>query len=90
MRDWLVAGAHDHDPDPLRLVTHDPERARHMVMLEFGSRDDFNDPGPVPYRRLFGRASSARSCSSLVAPAAATLHAEGQISLSAAVVSARV
>ena len=31
---------------------HDPQRANHLLMLEFGDRDDFDDP-KLEYRRLF-------------------------------------
>ena len=31
---------------------HDPRRANHLLMLEFGDRDDFDDP-KLEYRRLF-------------------------------------
>ena len=31
---------------------HDPQRANHLLMLEFGDRDDFDDP-KLEHRRLF-------------------------------------
>jgi aquaporin Z len=34
------------------LETHDPARAQHLILLEFGSRRDFQDPR-LEYRRLF-------------------------------------
>jgi aquaporin Z len=41
------------DPAPGALTARDPERAQHLTMLEFGSREDFADPS-LGYRRLFG------------------------------------
>jgi aquaporin Z len=79
-----VAGALDPDAGRASLVTHDPERARHIVMLEFGSRADFNDPA-LSYRRLFGELLGTFMLV-LVAAGGGALHAKGQISLSAAVV----
>jgi aquaporin Z len=63
---------------------HDTARARHMLMLEFGSRDDFNDPA-LSYRRLFAELLGTFMLV-LVAAGGGALHAKGQISLSAAVV----
>jgi hypothetical protein len=34
------------------LSNHDVPRARHLLMLEFGSRTEFDDP-KLEYRRLF-------------------------------------
>jgi aquaporin Z len=73
-----------HTPAPGPLSEHDAERARHMMMLEFGSRDDFADPS-LAYRRLFGELLGTFMLV-LVAAGGGVLHAEGQISLSAAVV----
>lgn len=53
-------------------------------MLEFGSRQDFNDPS-LAYRRLFSELLGTFMLV-LVAAGGAILHAKGQISLSAAVV----
>ncbi len=53
-------------------------------MLEFGSREDFNDPGLV-YRRWFAEALGTFMLV-VVAAGGGILHAKGQISLSAAVV----
>src|SRR5450631_4772976 len=66
------------------LVVHDPQRANHMLMLEFGDRQDFDDP-KLEYRRLF---SELLGTFFLVFAAAGggILHAQGQISLTAAVV----
>jgi aquaporin Z len=74
----------DTDPGRTPLVARDPERARHLAMLEFGSRDDFNDPALAP-RRLFGELLGTFMLV-LVAAGGGMLHAQGQISLSAAVV----
>jgi aquaporin Z len=73
-----------HDPLPGALSAHDPERARSLVKLEFGSRDDFNDPS-LGYRRLFGELLGTFMLV-LVAAGGGVLYAKGQISLSAAVV----
>jgi aquaporin Z len=72
------------DPAPGTLSAHDPERARRLVKLEFGSRDDFNDPS-LGYRRLFGELLGTFMLV-LVAAGGGVLYAKGQISLSAAVV----
>jgi aquaporin Z len=66
------------------LVAHDPQRARHMWMLEFGSRAEFDDPS-FEYRRLFAELLGTFMLV-LVAAGGGVLHAKGQISLSAAVV----
>ncbi|MFZ0087920.1 MAG: aquaporin [Solirubrobacteraceae bacterium] len=63
---------------------HDAERAQHLLKLEFGSRDEFNDP-TLAYRRLFGELLGTFLLV-LVAAGGGLLHAKGQISLSAAVV----
>jgi aquaporin Z len=73
-----------HDPVPGALSAHDSERAQRLVKLEFGSRDDFNDPS-LAYRRLFGELLGTFMLV-LVAAGGGVLHAKGQISLSAAVV----
>jgi aquaporin Z len=73
-----------HDPAPGTLSAHDPERARRLVRLEFGSRDDFDDPS-LAYRRLFGELLGTFMLV-LVAAGGGVLYAKGQISLSAAVV----
>ena len=71
-------------PAPGSLPGHDPERARHLMMLEFGSRNEFNDPS-LDYRRLFAELLGTFMLV-LVAAGGGLLHAKGQISLSAAVV----
>jgi aquaporin Z len=55
-----------------------------MLMLEFGSRDDFDDP-TLEYRRLFSEVLGTFMLV-LVAAGGGILHGKGQISLSAAVV----
>ena len=72
------------DPAPGTLTAHDPQRARHLLMLEFGSRAEFDDPS-LAYRRLFGELLGTFMLV-LVAAGGGVLHAKGQISLAAAVV----
>jgi hypothetical protein len=72
------------DRDSASLQARDPERARHLLMLEFGSRSEFDDPR-LEYRRLFSELLGTFFLV-LVAAGGGVLHAEGQISLSAAVV----
>lgn len=69
---------------PRGLSEHDLPRANHMLMLEFGSRDDFDDPR-LEYRRLFSEVLGTFMLV-LVAAGGGILHGKGQISLSAAVV----
>lgn len=66
------------------LAAHDEARARHLWMLEFGSRTDFDDPS-LAYRRLFAELLGTFMLV-LVAAGGGVLHAKGEISLSAAVV----
>ena len=66
------------------VVVHDPQRANHMLMLEFGDRKDFDDP-KLEYRRLFSELLGTFFLV-LVAAGGGILHGEGQISLAAAVV----
>ncbi len=72
------------DRQPTALAAHDPQRARHLSMLEFGSRAEFDDPS-FAYRRLFGELLGTFMLV-LVAAGGGVLHAKGQIGLSAAVV----
>jgi aquaporin Z len=81
-RAGLVTGIHDREPSA--LAAHDAQRARHLWMLEFGSRNEFNDPR-LAYRRLFAELLGTFMLA-LVAAGGGLLHARGQISLSAAVV----
>jgi aquaporin Z len=66
------------------LAAHDAERLRHRLMLEFGSRGDFDDPR-LEYRRLFAELLGTFMLT-LVAAGGALLHAKAEITLSAAVV----
>ena len=70
--------------DAPTLGVHDPQRANHLLMLEFGDRDDFDDP-KLEYRRLFSELLGTFMLV-LVAAGGGILHAKGQISLAAAVV----
>jgi aquaporin Z len=67
------------------LAAHDERRARHLWMLEFGSRAEFSDPS-LEYRRLFAELLGTFMLV-VVAAGGGILHAKGQISLAAAVVS---
>ena len=40
------------DQQPTPVAIHDLPRAQRLLMLEFGSRDEFEDPR-LEYRRLF-------------------------------------
>src|SRR3954452_1102091 len=66
------------------LTVHDPQRAHHLLTLEFGDRDQFDDP-KLEYRRLFSELLGTFFLV-LVAAGGGILHAQGQISLTAAVV----
>jgi aquaporin Z len=70
--------------EPAALAPHDVQRAQHLLKLEFGSRQEFNDPR-FAYRRLFAELLGTFLLV-LVAAGGGLLHAKGQISLSAAVV----
>ncbi|MEO6858460.1 MAG: aquaporin [Solirubrobacteraceae bacterium] len=70
--------------DRAALQGHDPERARHLLKLEFGSRSEFDDPR-FAYRRLFSELVGTFFLV-LVAAGGGLLHAQGKIALSAAVV----
>jgi aquaporin Z len=72
------------DRERASLAAHDAQRARHLWMLEFGSRSEFDDPA-LGYRRLFAELLGTFMLV-LVAAGGGILHAKGQISLSAAVV----
>jgi aquaporin Z len=65
-------------------VVRDAPRANHMLMLEFGDRQDFDDP-KLEYRRLFSELLGTFFLV-LVAAGGGILHGQGQISLAAAVV----
>ena len=66
------------------LSNHDMPRARHLLMLEFGDRKEFDDP-KLEYRRLFSELLGTFLLV-LVAAGGGILHGKGQISLAAAVV----
>ena len=66
------------------IAIRDPERAHHLLMLEFGDRKDFDDP-KLEYRRLFSELMGTFLLV-LVAAGGGILHPKGQISLAAAVV----
>ncbi len=74
----------DPDRERVALGAHDPQRARRLLMLQFGSRQEFDDPR-LEYRRLFSELLGTFMLV-LVAAGGGLLHARGQISLSAAVV----
>ena len=64
--------------------THDAQRADHLLMMEFEDRAQFGDP-KLEYRRLFSELLGT-FMPVLVAAGGGLLHAQGQISLAAAVV----
>ena len=66
------------------LSDHDVPRVHRLLMLEFGSRTDFDDP-KLEYRRLFSELLGTFMLV-LVAAGGGILHGQGQISLAAAVV----
>jgi aquaporin Z len=70
--------------EPANVTLQDPQRAHHLLMLEFGSRTEFDDP-QLEYRRLFSELLGTFMLV-LVAAGGGILHARGQISLTAAVV----
>jgi aquaporin Z len=66
------------------LSDHDQARALRLLTLEFGRREDFDDPR-LAYRRLFSEVLGTFLLL-LAAAGGGILHAKGQISLAAAVV----
>jgi aquaporin Z len=72
------------DRVPAELGARDQQRLRHRLLLEFGSRDDWEDPR-YGYRRLFAEVLGTFLLV-LAAAGGGLLHGKGQISLSAAVV----
>src|SRR5947209_19963249 len=66
------------------MPLHDLDRARHLLTLEFGSRAEFDD-AELEYRRLFSEVLGTFMLV-LAAAGGGLLHAQGQISLAAAVV----
>ena len=75
------AGAHK--VDPAEMAPAFP-RTHHALWLEFGNRQDFDDPSQE-WRRLFSELLGTFALV-LVAAGGGLLHAKGQISLAAAVV----
>jgi aquaporin Z len=71
-------------PPQITLGEHDVARAHRILMLEFGSRADFDNP-QLQYRRLFSETLGTFMLV-LAAAGGGLLHAQGQISLAAAVV----
>jgi aquaporin Z len=78
-----VSGATVQQVDPASLGTAFP-RTHHILTLEFGDRQDFDDPRRE-WRRLFSELLGTFALV-LVAAGGGILHAKGQISLAAAVV----
>jgi aquaporin Z len=72
------------DPEQAPPVIHDVPRAQRILTLEFGSREDFEDP-KLEYSRLFSELLGTFMLV-LVAAGGGLLHAKGEISLAAAVV----
>src|SRR5438552_15626270 len=66
------------------LTLHDVRRARRLLMLEFGTRSEFDDPR-LEYRRLFSELLGTFMLV-LVAAGGGILVGKAQISLAAAVV----
>jgi len=77
-----VSGAAGQKADPARLGTAFA-RTDHVLWLEFGNRQDFDDPRKE-WRRLFSELLGTFALV-LVAAGGGILHAKGQISLAAAV-----
>ena len=73
----------DQKTDPAELGPAFP-RTHHVLLLEFGNREDFDDPRKE-WRRLFSELLGTFALV-LVAAGGGILHAKGQISLAAAVV----
>lgn len=80
--DPITVATTDHEQPPLAM--HDLPRARRLLMLEFGSREEFEDPS-LEYRRLFSELLGTFMLV-LAAAGGGLLHGKGQISLAAAVV----
>src|ERR1039457_447581 len=78
-----VSDARTQKVDPAELEPAFP-RTHHVLWLEFGDRQDFDDPRKE-WRRLFSELLGTFALG-LVAAGGGVLHAKGQISLAAAVV----
>jgi len=72
------------DQQPIAISERDQQRAQHRIALEFGSREEFEDPR-FGYRRLFAEVLGTFLLV-LAAAGGSMLHARGRVSLSAAVV----
>ena len=72
------------DHEQTILAVHDPQREQRRWLLTFGSRREFEDPS-LEYRRLFSELLGTFMLV-LVAAGGGIMHAEGRISLPAAVV----
>src|SRR4051794_16218604 len=72
------------DQEPPPITVHDEQRAHHLLTLEFGDRDQFDDP-KLEYRRLFSELLGTFFLV-LVAAGGGILVGKAQISLAAAVV----
>ena len=79
-----TANRHPDDRGSITLSPEEQRRARHQLALQFGSREEFEDP-QFTYRRLFAE-TLGTFLLVLTAAGGALLHAKGEISLSAAVV----
>jgi len=66
------------DQQPITISERDQQRAQHRIALEFGSREEFEDPR-FGYRRLFAEALGTFLLV-LAAAGGGVLHAKGQIS----------
>jgi aquaporin Z len=69
---------------PVTLGDQEQQRLRHRLLLEFGSRDEWEDPH-LGYRRLFAEVLGTFLLV-LAAAGGGLLHGKGEISLAAAVV----
>jgi aquaporin Z len=72
------------DRPPVTLGDQEQQRLRHRLLLEFGSRDEWEDPH-LGYRRLFAEVLGTFLLV-LAAAGGGLLHGKGEISLAAAVV----
>ena len=71
-------------PEHPDLSVHDLPRAKQLLLLEFGSRDEFEDPS-LEYRRLFSELFGT-FCLVLVGSGRRPVARQGTDSLAAAVV----